>query len=403
MGEPLRLRVRALVGASWAPYALAGVLLAADELILSTGLGHVGPGYGTWALDHHAYTDVLKLSGQHYVRPGGVIHPVPYLQDRIEYPIIIGFLLWLPSWLPGGPASWLAAAGVLCAAATAGAIALLRRVRPGAAWWVAASPALLVGAGVNWDMVGIVLMLAALVWFVESRWSLSGAATAAGTLTKLFPIVALPVALAALARRARAGDAGPLRRWAGWFAVVGVVVLAPFALAAPANVWWFVDFNSTRPEKDSLFGPLLPGPVIDAVSLVVVAAVAIWCARAVWRAADELAGRAVVLGAAATLVAWMAVNKIWNPQYVLWVFAACGLAGAPAGAGVALGAVTVADWWYEFVLRIPSHHASYAAVGVAVTVARGAVLIWLAAWCLRALAGRVQPAGTSPMASAALR
>lgn len=37
---------------------------------------------------------------------------------KIEYPVLIGFILWLPSWLPGGPASWFATAGLLTTATT---------------------------------------------------------------------------------------------------------------------------------------------------------------------------------------------------------------------------------------------------------------------------------------------
>ncbi len=63
----------------------------------------------------------------------------------------------------------------MTAAATFGSIALLRRHHPASAWWIAASPALLLDAGINWDLIGIVFLVGAVVWFGERRYRLSGA------------------------------------------------------------------------------------------------------------------------------------------------------------------------------------------------------------------------------------
>src|SRR5664280_2882745 len=66
---------------------------------------------------------------------------------------------------------------------------------------------------------------------------------------------------------------------------------------------------------------------------------------------------------AMTIIAWMAVNKIWNPQYVLWVFAAGAIAAMPARYGVSLGILSAYDYWFEFVLRLPDQPNSYSWVG----------------------------------------
>ncbi len=184
----------------WAPYGVAGVLVLLDFLLVARSLPEARPGadYAIWALNHGSYTDVLKLSLDHYLRVGGVIHPLPYVHDKIEYPVLLGFLLWLPSWLPGGPASWLAADGVVTLAAVFAIIALVRRAHPRSVWWIAASPALLLTSAINWDLVGIAFLVASVVFFGERRHALSGVAAALGTCFKLFPVVVAPVALAAL-------------------------------------------------------------------------------------------------------------------------------------------------------------------------------------------------------------
>ena len=158
----------------WGPYALAGVLLLLDYTWLARGLSHTTDGrvYSAWSLDHRVYSDVIWLGLTHYAHGLQFVHPLPYVHDRIEYPVLLGFTLWLPALLPGGPASWLAAAGILTAAATFGSIALVRRQRASSAWWIAASPALLLDAGINWDLIGILFLVGAVVWFGERRYRL---------------------------------------------------------------------------------------------------------------------------------------------------------------------------------------------------------------------------------------
>ena len=405
----------------WGPYAVATVLLATDFALTARGLGHARPGYARWALDHTSYSDILSLSVAHYVVPNGFVHPLPYVHDRIEYPVLLGFSLWLPSWLPGGPATWLAAAGVMTAAATFGSIALLRRHHPASVWWLAAAPALLLDAAINWDLIGVFFLVGAVVWFGERRLWLSGAGAAAGTFFKLFPVVVAPMALAALAARrwrhpvplavidrgvdpdvragrpGRPGQCPDLVRWLVAFVAVSAAVVGPFLALAPANTLWFFRFNSLRSQKDSLWGlgdqlfgtTAFSQHTINVVSLLVVVAATALGVRAVWRTGLEGQARAVALAATLVLLAWMVVNKVWNPQYILWVAAAAALTAMPARFGVALGAVSVYDYWVEFVLRHPDRAYGYGVAGFAADLARAALFVAMAWWAmaeLRALA-----------------
>ena len=384
--------------ARWAPYAVAGVLVLLDFLLVARSLPQARPGadYAIWALNHGSYTDVLKLSLDHYLRAGGVVHPLPYVHDQIEYPVLLGFLLWLPSWLPGGPSSWLAADGVITFAAVVVTIALLRRAHPRGVWWIAASPALLLTSAINWDLVGIAFLVASVVFFAERRHTPSGVAAAIGTCVKLFPVVVAPIALAALGSAWWRAGAGSRRapssawwRWAIPFAGVTALVFVPFLLVAASNTLYFVRFNGMRPEKDSLWGmlgkaigPWLSGShFVNMASFVVVVAAVLAASWAVWRLPVEHQARGVALGTAIALIAWMAVNKVWNPQYLLWVFAAGAITSAPAPLGVALGVVTVWDWWFEFVLRIPDHVNPYAWAGYTSVIARTVVFALMVGWC----------------------
>jgi hypothetical protein len=414
-------RCAILIDQPWAPYAVAGGLLLIAYVVVAGGLSHMGSGYSIWGLDHHSYSDVLKLSGDHYLRTGRTIRPVPYLHDRIEYPVLLGFALWLPSWLPGGPATWLAAAGAMTAGATFASIALIRRRAPRMAWWIAGSPALLLDAGVNWDLVGIVFFVAAIVWFDHDKLGASGGAAAIGTFFKLFPVVVVPMVVACLGARwrskANSGNVEPLpsprstselARWSLPFGVVSIVVMVPFLLFARSNVLWFFHYNSTRTEKDSvwglvgrLFGHSLSAHFIDDGSLVIVALSVVYGVWLVWQTAPEHHGRAVALASSAVLVTWMATNKVWNPQYVLWVFAAGACAALPARFGLLLGAVSVYDYWFEFILRVPDHAGSFSVIGYGATVARTLLFGAMAVRSLRVLRRLGNPVGSATVASAA--
>ena len=382
MGRPPRLTVPlAACARRSGPYLLAGALLRVDFLLVARGLAHTSGAwaYSHWALDHSAYSDLVWLSLVHYVHGAQFVHPLPYVHDRIEYPVLLGFTLWLPSLLPGGPASWLAAAGVL----TAGGHLRLHRPRPPAApdHGVVARrhprprPRLRRQLGSDRRVLhggrrGVVRRAA----LPPERGGRLGRHC-----FKLFPVVVAPMAVAGLAAAA-GGDAAPpspvsraargvaarnlaLARWSVPFLVITVVATVPLLLVAPANTLWFFRYNSSRPQKDSvwellghLFGASLMGsPAIDSLSLVAVGAALGYGAWLVWRADEAVQHRAVALGAAQAVTVWMMVNKIWNPQYVLWVFAAAALVSAPARYGVALAVVSVYDWWYEFVVRVPDH------------------------------------------------
>jgi hypothetical protein len=69
------------------------------------------------------------------------------------------------------------------------------------------------------------------------------------------------------------------------------------------------------------------------------------------RSADGARARAVRLGTALVLVAWVATNKVWSPQYALYAFAAGALVAAPRGLFVALVAISVVDYHLAFEVR----------------------------------------------------
>lgn len=62
-------------------------------------------------------------------------------------------------------------------------------------------------------------------------------------------------------------------------------------------------------------------------------------------------GRAVRLGTALALVAWIATNKVWSPQYALYGFLAGALAAGPLPHFLVLSAASAADFHLSFEVR----------------------------------------------------
>jgi hypothetical protein len=368
-----------------APYLLALAIFAAGAANVWRGLPQAGTGwrYRVWAFQHHCYSDVLSLGGDHY---GAGERPVPYLQDRIEYPPLLGLALWLPSFAPGGLAGHLAATALLLSLSLLAAILALSRTPGTRPLWLAATPALAVYGLLNWDLLPVALLALAALALSRARPGTGGWLAALGISAKLFPAVLIPPALAALA-------AGPDRRGALRFGAALLLGLAlvngPVAAFAWEGFAWFFRFNAGRGAENSAWHALGlgPGPLLEALSLGPVAAASAWAAWAAARAARRRdPARAVRLGAALTLLVWIATNKVWSPQYALYGFLAAALAAAPAGAFAPLSLLALADFHVAFEVRARSWDPFFRDTFFhPLGLLRTAAWLALAAWTARAL------------------
>jgi hypothetical protein len=365
-------------------FVVAFALLLVGFVNLTRGLDHPGPAYRPWALHEGSYSDALAMGGDRYLHGD---HPVPYVDDRIEYPVVLGVLIWLPSYAPGGQFGYFATTALLLGASLAVALAMLRRIPGANPWLLAATPALATYGLLNWDLVGIALLLAGIVLteglvhsrgnngriptVIAPRIGVGGALLGLGVATKLFPVAAFP----AMVRT--------VRRPFTWLTAAAVVVLAvnvPFAIAAFDNWRYFFRFSSARPPDFSVWNAIHLTSV-DVVNVLSLGAVALAALAALRYGRTPLAAR---LGTALVLATWMAFNKVSSPQYSLWIFAAAALVGAPWRVFGALAAGAMFDFVLE--LWLEPHHAVTLTPAATVMVAvRTAATLWFAWWCWRRL------------------
>jgi hypothetical protein len=332
---------------SAAPYLVATAWMALGWAFLVRGVEHPGVAYRPWAFRTHAYSDLLAMTGDRYLHGG---RPLPYVEDRIEYPVLLGAALWAPSFLPGGQIVHFTVSVVglwLCLLA---AIALLRRLPGASPWWLAGTPAIAYFGALNWDLIPIALLLGAVLAAERERPAAAGVLSALGVSAKLWPVALLPAAIGELAGRRRFAD---LARAGGAFLAVTVAVNLPVALAAPGNWAWFWRFNGARSAENSVWevvGVKDPA-VLNVFAGAIVLAAAVAAAAMAYRSTSSSRARAVRLGTALVLVAWVATNKVWSPQYALYAFAAGALVAAPPWLFVALAAVSVVDHHLAFEVR----------------------------------------------------
>ncbi len=190
--------------------------------------------------------------------------------------------------------------------------------RPWDAMMVAASPCVAAAALVNWDLLPVALTATALLAWSRRRPTWAGVLLGLGMAAKLYPLLLLGPLLLLCLRARRMRDFG--------VALVGFVlswtaVNLPVLLLAPQAWLSFWRFNSDRTGD---FGSLWyvfslaghPVPQLNAVSGGLFAAGCLATGLLIL-----LAPRRPRLGQVAFLVvaAFLLTNKVYSPQYVLWL------------------------------------------------------------------------------------
>jgi uncharacterized membrane protein len=194
------------------------------------------------------------------------------------------------------------------------------RGRPWDALFFVLSPSLLMAGLINWDLMAVALVAGALWAWSRGRPLLTGVLIGLGVATKLYPLFLLGALLVVAWRR----------RQLGWFGLATGSAVAAWVVAnAPAwltgwdrwKVFW--SFNADRAaDLGSLWlvlqhaGHTVSAPTINTWSWVLFGAICL--AVAVLGLRAPTTPRLAQLGF--LLVAgFLLVNKVYSPQYVLWL------------------------------------------------------------------------------------
>jgi uncharacterized membrane protein len=323
-----------------------------------------------WTADRQyvafCYSDVVPLyTAERLDQPGMFPYKTswvdspgtPQAQTRyMEYPVLTGLFQWAnaklaQSWvalaaatgfLPSGMtvvvyfdfcALFLAVAWII----TVWASTRTARRRPWDMLMIAASPLVIVQAFTNFDAIAVMFAATGLLAWSRRRPVLAGVLIGLGTAAKLYPaLLLLPLLLLCL----RAGKLRAGLRTTGAAALAWAVVNLPIAILYPRGWWEFFRLNEVRgADPDSLynavsyftgwagFDPGLPPntapPVLNAVITVLFV---LCCAGVAWLALTAPRRPRLAQLCFLLVAAFLLTNKVWSPQYSLWLVPLAALA-----------------------------------------------------------------------------
>ncbi|HSU37513.1 MAG TPA: glycosyltransferase 87 family protein [Propionibacteriaceae bacterium] len=190
--------------------------------------------------------------------------------------------------------------------------------RPWDAMMLAASPCVAAAALINWDMLPIALTAVGMLAWARRRPALAGVLFGLGMAAKLYPLFLLGPLLLLCLRARRKSD---FMMMLSTFVVSWGLVNLPALWLAPAAWRSFWEFNSTRSgDLGSIWYVLsLAGHPVERLNLASAGLFALGCVGIA--ALIILAPRRPRFGAMAFLVlaAFLLTNKVYSPQYVLWL------------------------------------------------------------------------------------
>jgi uncharacterized membrane protein len=318
----------------------AGALVAASVLAMVLAFAEKVPcRAGAWNYDvkkyqDFCYTDIYPL----YYSEGLYDKQVPYSGHPVEYPVLIGGAMQAVAWLVRnvdvtirGREFYDVTAVLLALCAVAGVLATARAAGPagsGQRRWqallVALSPALILNAFVNWDLIAMALTALGIAAWAARRGVWAGVLLGLAVATKFYPLVVLGALLLLCLR------AGRLREFAKTFAAAAVAWLAVnlpvMIVALPGwatfyvfsrdrgadwgSVWYMFEYFNL--PKLGNFQLSVLNEMSGAALVVAFAAIALLALAAPRR--PRLPQLCFLL-----LAAFLMTNKVWSPQYVIWL------------------------------------------------------------------------------------
>ncbi|MEV0468506.1 glycosyltransferase family 87 protein [Streptomyces prunicolor] len=329
---------RALLGTSWWTPVRVIALVAIG--VFALGLVQKAPCYNSgWFFGassqytHACYSDIPHL----YQGRGFADGLVPYFDklpgdmQYLEYPVLTGVFMEVAAWLTPGSGSiqhqeqwyWMVNAGMLmvCAAVIVVCVSRTHARRPWDGLLVALAPAFALTATINWDLLAVALTAAAMLMWSRGRSLAFGVLLGLATAAKLYPVFLLgPLFLLCW----RAG------KWRDFGKAFGGTVVAWLAVNLPVMLFafdgWskFYTFSQERGVDFGSFWLILAQKSTDPLSTDTVNTFAtllvLLCCAGI-AALTMTAPRRPRFAQLAFLIvaAFIVTNKVYSPQYVLWL------------------------------------------------------------------------------------
>jgi uncharacterized membrane protein len=189
---------------------------------------------------------------------------------------------------------------------------------------VALSPALILTAFINWDMLAVALTAVGIAAWAGRRLVWAGVFLGLGVATKFYPLVVFgPLLLLCL-------RTGQLRAFGKTLAAAVAAWLAvdlPVMIAAPSGWAWFYVFSEDRGADwgsvwylfEYFRVPVLGDAQLSALNRMSALFFIVACAAIAWLALAAPRRPRLPQLCFLVLAAFLMTNKVWSPQYVIWL------------------------------------------------------------------------------------
>jgi uncharacterized membrane protein len=357
--DPVVAQASEAVGGPWGRHAVTGralfwtplrvCLLFLTTVLALAWVKQAPCSSGNWEgqlqYTHFCYNDAIPLFGLQGLSDGAV----PYLDSAVEYPVLTGGLMAVAAALArvygavSGPGGLLPAVPdaqvyyvVTCLLLALLSLVVVRTVlalagrRPWDTAMVALSPLVLVHAFTNWDLLAVALTGLGMWAWARQRPVLAGVLLGLAVAAKFYPLLVLG---ALLLLCLRAG------RWRTWLrtAVAAVVawlaVNVPVAVLAFDNWATFFTFSRSRPANPETLwnlvirltdgrafdGPLAEGQSPSVLNAVVAAVLLAYGLGVAWLTLAAPVRPRVAQVAFLLVAGFLLLNKVWSPQFSLWL------------------------------------------------------------------------------------
>lgn len=259
-----------------------------------------------------------------------------------EYPVLMGIIAGITAFLVPGQgvsserilgyfdvnATLIVAVWIITVLLTA----RMNKRRPWDAAMVAVAPGIILAGSINWDMWAVALLALAMYLFAKDKLILAGVCVGLGTATKLYPVLILG---AFLVLAIRSGRLRAFFMTAGAAVAAWLAVNLPIAALNPSGWRYFFEFTQERPAgysspwfaynlvADRLHWTQLNAATINslALNLFILACVLIGALAFVAPRRPRIAQLAFLI-----VAAFILTNKVYSPQFVIWLIPLLALA-----------------------------------------------------------------------------
>lgn len=285
--------------------------------------------------EHLCYSDIAPL----YSLRGFADGAIPYLQTSdgqqpLEYPVLTGLFMFVAARIttllhaitPDADVT-----GIFFDVNVVGlfvpllvaviALALTNRRRPWDAAMLALAPTVILAATINWDLLPLGFIGVALLLWSREKPVWAGVLLGLAVAAKFYPLLFLGGFLVLSLRTGRWREFALL---VGGTAASWLVVNLPFMLGNFDDWWYFYSFSSTRGQDfgsfwfalDQLGLPTVPADSLNSVGTGVLLLLCIAIAAlALYAPTRPRLPQLLFLIIAAFVIS----NKVYSPQYVLWL------------------------------------------------------------------------------------